>query len=73
MRALPRLAILTLIASVFSGCGPEEVSLEVGHPAPDISLAGANREGVLPGRLRLEDFRGQTVVLAFFYQARTPG
>ena len=47
--------------------------LEVGAVAPDFSLRGATRYGVLAKPIRLSDFRGKTVVLAFFYQARTKG
>lgn len=72
MPALPRMVVLALVAASV-GCSSREVSVEVGGPAPDISLVGANREGVLPQPLHLQDFRGQTVVLAFFYKARTPG
>lgn len=45
----------------------------VNDVAPDFALAGATRYGVLKGPVRLSDFRGRTVVLAFFYQARTKG
>ena len=45
----------------------------VGQPAPDFSLAGATRYGLLASPVRLSDFRGKTVVLAFFFQARTKG
>jgi peroxiredoxin len=65
--------ILAVVASSFAGCSPREVSVEVGSPAPDLSLVGASRDGVLPQPLHLQDFRGRTVVLAFFYKARTPG
>jgi cytochrome oxidase Cu insertion factor (SCO1/SenC/PrrC family) len=41
--------------------------------APDFSLAGATRYGLLKNPVRLSDYRGRTVVLAFFYQARTKG
>jgi hypothetical protein len=41
--------------------------------APDFALAGATRYGLLKTPVRLSDFRGRTVVLAFFYQARTKG
>lgn len=41
--------------------------------APDFSLAGADRYGLLKTPVRLADYRGRTVVLAFFYQARTKG
>jgi len=47
--------------------------LAVGTVAPDIELTGATRSGVLPDPVRLSDYRGKTVVLAFFYRARTPG
>jgi hypothetical protein len=47
--------------------------LDVGAVAPDFSLPGATRYGVLAKPVRLSDFRGKTVVLAFFYQARTKG
>jgi hypothetical protein len=45
----------------------------VGQPAPDFSLIGATRYGLLASPVRLSDFRGKTVVLAFFFQARTKG
>jgi peroxiredoxin Q/BCP len=48
-------------------------SPEVGTVAPDFSLTGASRYGVLRDPVRLSDFRGKTVVLAFFYKARTKG
>jgi hypothetical protein len=47
--------------------------LEIGAVAPDFSLRGATRYGVLTNLVRLSDFKGKTVVLAFFYKARTSG
>ena len=47
--------------------------LSVGQEAPDIELVGATRYGVLSEPVRLSQFRGETVVLAFFFRARTPG
>ena len=41
--------------------------------APDFGLAGATRYGLLKTPVRLSDYRGRTVVLAFFFQARTKG
>ncbi len=41
--------------------------------APDFTLAGATRYGLLKTPVKLSDYRGRTVVLAFFYQARTKG
>ncbi|HET9798836.1 MAG TPA: hypothetical protein VFP90_12625 [Gemmatimonadaceae bacterium] len=50
-----------------------QISPEVGTMAPDFSLSGATRYGLLKDPVRLSDFRGKTVVLAFFYRARTKG
>ena len=47
--------------------------LTVGTVAPDFSLTGATRDSVMKGPVRLSDFKGQTVVLAFFYKARSSG
>ena len=52
---------------------PTEPPLEVGAVAPDFALAGATRYGVLKDPIRLSDFKGKTVVLAFFFKARTRG
>jgi hypothetical protein len=45
----------------------------VGQMAPDFSLPAATRYGLLKSPVKLSDFRGKTVVIAFFYQARTKG
>ena len=45
----------------------------MGLAAPDFALPGATRYGVLRNLIHLSDFRGKTVVLAFFYKARTKG
>jgi hypothetical protein len=47
--------------------------LEIGAVAPDFALPGATRYGVLKDPVRLSDFKGKTVVLAFFFRARTRG
>ncbi|HEU5259840.1 MAG TPA: hypothetical protein VFU41_00305 [Gemmatimonadales bacterium] len=47
--------------------------LQVGVNAPDFALPAATRHGVLRDPIRLSDFKGKTVVLAFFYKARTKG
>ena len=47
--------------------------LEVGAVAPDFTMKGATRYGVLSSPVHLSDFKGQTVVLAFFFKARTSG
>jgi peroxiredoxin Q/BCP len=45
----------------------------VGQKAPDFSLTAATRQGVQQRPVRLRDLKGKTVVLAFFYKARTKG
>jgi hypothetical protein len=52
---------------------PGTPPLEVGAVAPDFSLRGATRYGVLAKPVHLSDFKGKTVVLAFFFKARTSG
>ncbi len=52
---------------------PEVKPLELGAMAPDFALPGATRYGVLRHPVRLSDFQGKTVVLAFFFKARTRG
>ena len=47
--------------------------LEIGAVAPDFTMKGATRYGVLARPIHLSDFKGKTVVLAFFYKARTGG
>jgi len=46
---------------------------EVGQPAPDFTITGATRYGLLREPIHLADFKGQTVVIAFFPKARTKG
>ena len=52
---------------------PAPPAPDVGTMAPDFALSGATRYGVLRDPVHLSDFRGKTVVLAFFYRARTKG
>lgn len=47
--------------------------LAVGAIAPDFALPGGTRFGVLRDPVRLSDFHGKTVILAFFYRSRTRG
>ena len=48
-------------------------SPKLGDMAPDFTLKGSTRDGLPPKPIHLADFRGQTVVLAFFPKARTKG
>jgi hypothetical protein len=52
---------------------PQLPVLDTGQVAPDFSLTGATRFGILKDPVRLSDFKGKTVVLAFFFRARTRG
>jgi peroxiredoxin Q/BCP len=71
-------AAALLLASAASAQQPQPPAAQpvgpaVGEMAPDFSVSGATRYGVLRDSIRLSDFRGQTVVLAFFPKARTKG
>lgn len=68
--------VLTLAALPTSPAAAQDgapVPLKVGDLAPDFALPGATREGVLGQPVRLSDLRDQTVVIAFFYRAKTRG
>ena len=58
----------TATASAAAPSGPA-----VNDVAPDFILPGADKYGLLKTPVKLSDFRGRTVVLAFFFQARTKG
>ncbi|MBI4541936.1 MAG: redoxin domain-containing protein [Gemmatimonadetes bacterium] len=74
--SLPVLAGAVLVAAPAAHAQVSAASappLEVGAVAPDFAIPGATRYGVLQGPVRLSDYRGKTVVLAFFFRARTRG
>lgn len=52
---------------------PGPPALTVGAAAPDFAIPGATRYGLLKNPVRLSDYKGKTVVLAFFFKARTRG
>ena len=62
-----------LAAALASGLAAQAPPLEVGAVAPDFAMSGATRYGVLKSPIHLSDFKGKTVVLAFFFKARTRG
>ena len=69
-----------LLAGVIALGAPADASaqdgsdlLAVGEMAPDFALPGATRHGTLVDDVRLSDYRGETVVLAFFFRVRTRG
>ena len=52
---------------------PDPKPLDMGAVAPDFALPGSTRFGVVKNLIHLSDFKGKTVVLAFFFKARTRG
>lgn len=72
------LATITATTAAAQHAAPMAAAPSYGGPvagdvAPDFTLPGATRYGTLATPVRLSDFRGQTVVLAFFPGARTAG
>lgn len=77
-----RSALLALLVAAFgAGVAPNAVAqdvapaepLAVGTRAPDFTLVGADASGVLADSIRPTDFRGHTLVIAFFFRARSSG
>jgi peroxiredoxin len=69
-----RLSLALALAGAPAGLGAQQTSpLQIGAVAPNFTMKGATRYGVLANPVRLSDFKGKTVVLAFFYKARTSG
>jgi cytochrome oxidase Cu insertion factor (SCO1/SenC/PrrC family) len=77
MRRLLFAAFFALGATALGSAGPAPAGaqepLAVGAEAPDFTLPGATRHGVLAEPVSLSDYEGETVVLAFFFRARTRG
>jgi peroxiredoxin Q/BCP len=71
------LSLLSVAAPAVAQGGAQAAAasnyLAVGTKAPDVSFVGATRWGVLDQEVKLSDFAGKTVVLAFFPAARTRG
>jgi hypothetical protein len=74
MRSFVLLALTAALAGPAAAQEPQmPPPLEVGAIAPDFHLPAATRHGVLRDQISLSDYRGKTVVLAFFFRARTRG
>jgi len=65
--------VVTALVAVAPATAQETELIAVGEMAPDFELPGATRYGLLETPVRLSDLRGNTVVLAFFFRARTRG
>lgn len=73
-RAVPALALAAALSLAAPAYAQDSASVpNVGQMAPDFTAPGATRYGLLQSPVKLSDFRGKTVVLAFFFKARTKG
>jgi peroxiredoxin Q/BCP len=69
-----RLALtLSTLALAAAPALAQDVGPKVGDVAPAFTLAGATKDGVTKAPVSLANFKGQTVVIAFFPKARTSG
>ncbi len=64
---------LTIGLTVFVQPAVAQDIIAVGEMAPDFTVTGATRYGILQEPVSLSELRGDVVVLAFFFRARTPG
>ena len=76
----PLVSSLILFASAVGAQQPGAAAAQpttplpnVGDMAPDFAIRGATRYGLLREPMKLSDFKGQTVVLAFYVKVRTRG
>lgn len=72
-RAVILLGVGAAVAGAQTVPAQPEPGPKVGDLAPDFSLRGATRAGLLAAPVSLSKFKGQTVVVAFFPRARTTG
>jgi hypothetical protein len=75
LRLALSLAVAPAVLAAQRSAAPVDTTppLEIGAVAPDFTMKGATRYGVLASPVHLSDFKGKTVVLAFFFKARTSG
>jgi thioredoxin-dependent peroxiredoxin len=66
--AMAAFGVTALAAAMSAQEGPQPVELKVGDQAPDFALPGSDGK-----THRLSDYRGKTVVLAWFPMAFTGG
>ena len=72
LSALAGLATLGAPVGAQQPAGAPAASM-VGQMAPDFSGRGATRHGRIADPIQVKDYRGKTIVLAFFFRARTSG
>ena len=72
-RSIATIALVVApLGAVVAQAAPAAPAIDTGAVAPMFSAPGANMAGVLPS-VSLAAYKGKTVVLAFFYKARTKG
>ena len=72
MRRFMKSALLAgLLGALVPGIASAQF-LEVGAEAPNIEFTAANADGVGES-MTLSEYRGEVIVLAFFFRARTSG
>ena len=69
----PILLLLATAAVASAASAQGTTPLTVGTPAPDFVAPEATAAGVSAKPFRLSEQKGRTVVIAFFYKARTKG
>lgn len=70
---LAAFAAFASVASAQGGTPQAQLGPDTGTVAPDFTAPGADKSGPLKAPIKLSDFKGKTVILAFFPQARTSG
>jgi hypothetical protein len=71
MRRIIESALLAGLVSLVPGSASAQF-LEPGAEAPDVEFTVASAEGV-GETMTLSEYRGEVIVLAFFFRARTSG
>ncbi|MCC6928006.1 MAG: redoxin domain-containing protein [Gemmatimonadaceae bacterium] len=66
-------AIALAVAPSAAVAQQAETGPRVGDLAPDFTLRGVTMDGPMKEAITLSSYRGNTVVLAFFFKARTKG
>ena len=67
------LGVASTVTSPVHAQADSAAALKVGDRAPDFRAPGATRYGLLRDPVSLSDYNGKTVVIAFFFKARTKG
>lgn len=74
-RSAPALGLAFALAASAAASGAQQTATgpTIGAVAPAFSGRGATRHGRVADPIQLSDYRGKTIVLAFFFRARTSG